>query len=70
MDGAHHGDVFQAHLGGAVRADLDTAVGPAQAHGDLGHGRHTDEVMGSGEEGGEGGGVGAVAACGHTDRAA
>lgn len=66
-DGAHHGEVFDAHLGGAVGADLDAAVGTAQRHGDLGDGRHADEVVGAGEEGGEGRGVGTVAADGHAD---
>ena len=55
VDRAQHGQVLQRHLGRAVGADLDAGVRADQADVGLGDGRHPDEVVGAGEEGGEGG---------------
>jgi hypothetical protein len=53
VDGAHHGKVFEAHLGGAVGADLDPGVRADQAQVDTGDGAHPDEVVRPGPERGE-----------------
>ena len=67
MHGAHHGEVFQGHLRGAVGADLGPGVGAAQPDAGLGDGGHPDEVVGAGEERGEGGRERHVSAHGHAD---
>ena len=67
MHGPHHREVFQGHLRGAVGTDLGPGVGAAQPDVRRGDGRHPDEVVGAGEERGEGGGEGDVSAHGHAD---
>jgi hypothetical protein len=64
MHRAHHREVFQAHLGGAVGADLDTGVRAHQAQIDTGDGAHPDEVIRPGPKGGERRGERPVAAHG------
>lgn len=54
VDGPHHGEVFQGHLGRPVGADFDAGVGPDQADVRPGDGRHADEVVGPSQECGEG----------------
>ena len=54
VHGAEHGQVLQRHLGRAVGADLDPGVRPGQADAGPGDGRHPDEIIGPGEERGEG----------------
>src|SRR5215470_15798230 len=54
--GPHHREVFQGHLRWAVGADFGPGVGAAQPDVRLRDGRHADEVVGAGEERGEGGG--------------
>ena len=68
MHRAQHGQVLQGHLGGSVGADLDAGVRADQADVGLGDGRHADEVVGPGEERGEGGGERDVAAHAEADR--
>ena len=67
VHGPHHREVFQGHLRRAVGTDLDPGVGAAQADVRRGDGRHPDEVVGAGEERGEGGGEGDVPAHGQAD---
>ena len=68
MDGAHHRQVFQRHLGRAVGADRHAGVGAAEAQVGAGDRRHADEVVGAAQEGGEGGGEGYIVAHLHADR--
>ena len=67
MHGPHHRQVLQGHLRWAVGADLGPGVGAAQPDVRLGDGRHADEVVGAGEERGEGGRERHVSADGHAD---
>ena len=68
MDGAHHGDVFEGHLGGPVLADGDAGVGAREPEIGAAYGRHPDKVVGPGEEGREGGGEGHVVSHAHAHR--
>ena len=50
LNGAHHGQVLQRHLRGAIGADLDARVRADQADVGLRDGGHPDEVVGAGQE--------------------
>ena len=65
---AHHGQVLQRHLGGAVGTDLHAGVRADQADAGPGDGGHPDEVVGPGKERGEGRGERPVAAHAETHR--
>jgi hypothetical protein len=60
------GEVFQAHLRGAVGADLGAGVRSAQFDIGAGNPGHADEVVGPGPERRERGGIGHIAAGGQT----
>src|SRR5579883_229884 len=61
---ADHGDVFEAHHGGAVLADGDADVGAGELDVEPADGGDADEVVSAGEEAGEGRGEGDFAAAG------
>lgn len=58
----HHRQVLEAHLAGPVLADGDPGVRADEVDAGTADRRHADEVVGAGQEGGEGGGVGHPAA--------
>ena len=64
VHGPHHRQVLERHLRRAVGADLHPRVRARQPQVDAGDRAHPDEVVGAGEEGGEGGRERAVPAHG------
>src|SRR5579883_1588649 len=62
--GADHGDVLEAHLGGAVLADGDADVGAGELDIEPADGGDANKVVSAGEEAGEGRGEGDFSAAG------